>query len=352
MLSAKQLNFRFNASEIGSLLGCFSRLQQFETLLKVWKKSGLAHPGESLRQGSNWQSYKLRRDLLASLGVQEEMKLLFQRAEHVVHQDQIGGIVHRGFELLFQNGVVQAEIAKAVHGSPPDVTERLMGLSSFAHYEASTSYLEGAGFNHPVLGVVLACQSELRSLRTALNCAYGKNAEALYIKEFAELMETAVTQPRTLMTRRVLGGQGSMDGRVDGYLDNGDLIEIKHRTGRGLARIPVYELIQVHCYMYICRKSHIKVVQCVRTTRATVSDTTVVYFSEVFWDKIMAGLARIIAFVSGFMDSGLLALRLLDAEGKKELMIRALPETPTVTEEEYAEMTTPPPAPAPTPPAP
>eukprot|EP00941_MAST-03F_sp_MAST-3F-sp1_P002100 g2100.t1 len=81
-------------------------------------------------------------------------------------------------------------------------------------------------------------------------------------------------------------------GRVDGF-QNGKLVEIKNRVRRIPDKLPVYDLVQIHCYMSILELNSCEVVQRLRSDHATM-DRQYIDFDDGFWnDTIVRGLLRV-----------------------------------------------------------
>jgi hypothetical protein len=74
-----------------------------------------------------------------------------------------------------------------------------------------------------------------------------------------------------------------LGGKIDGLTDDGNLVELKNRQYRFFSKIPEYELVQVHAYMYLLDKTECTLVQCFK--KEFRKDQ--VYFDNDYWNKIM-----------------------------------------------------------------
>ena len=118
---------------------------------------------------------------------------------------------------------------------------------------------------------------------------------------------------------------------------DGNLVEIKHRTGKGLTQIPNYELFQVHAYMYLFEKRHMKLVQCIRREHETVSDTTIIFFNDDFWLQILQMVTNIFDFIEQ-MSSCKIAQEcffILEEYQKIKMMEEWFQEMPELNFEQY-----------------
>jgi len=75
-------------------------------------------------------------------------------------------------------------------------------------------------------------------------------------------------------------------GKVDGITDDGTLVEVKNRQYKLFDRIPVYEKIQIHTYMFLTGILQCHYVQCYRDT----SNTELLHFEQNFWDDVKSRL--------------------------------------------------------------
>lgn len=347
-----------NASEIGTVLGCFSRHRQFSAILSMWKKSGLSLSSHPNRDGIKF--YQEKKELLGLLGIKDQWDFLHQQSLKVYTQDHIDATLLSGWNYLFNNDFINNKLkVSTAYINSPQVTVSpatrkniidtlLVCTRDMDHHCNSISELEDFMHTFDLFGlkafveILKACRSQFQSLRSVANCSYGKNAERLYVGEFNKHTETGMHQPSVTSSKVASIPTKSqqnwfIEGRIDGTQSNNIMVEIKHRTGKILNVIPVHELIQVHAYMYIFGKTHIKLIQCVRTTTGTFSDTTILFFNKDFWAKIMACIAAVWDFIEELSTSFIAqeCFFLLDSDQRTELMEKFFPDVPQVSEQEY-----------------
>jgi len=345
-----------SASEIGAVLGCFTRRCQYAAIVKLWKKTklGITHqPNEFL------QFYQNRQYLLKSLNVENAWNAIYSKLSIVTTQEQIESVLQRGLQCLLNNEVMREHIRNAmsyVNSSlmkqdhlKQYITDLLTNhIKHNQHFFETISDLDDNATSYnlwglrPVIDVFKACSELLKSLTSATNCAYGRNGEQLYVSAYNESMDAAMVQPRDTQRRKSPhsthdGRDWHIDGRVDGYHPNKQLVEIKHRVGVGFHRIPVYELIQIHAYMFILDRSHIKLIQCIRRAAGTVEDTTIVFYNDDFWQTIMRKITVVFNFIETLSSQpvGQDCFFLLPEDKKCALLEKHFPSLPEISEEEY-----------------
>lgn len=74
-------------------------------------------------------------------------------------------------------------------------------------------------------------------------------------------------------------------GKIDG-LKNGRLIEIKNRKSRFMQPLPLYDIIQLHIYMYLLDLKEGDLVEQVILKTKTKQQTTTVHWDQVLWDQL------------------------------------------------------------------
>lgn len=74
-----------------------------------------------------------------------------------------------------------------------------------------------------------------------------------------------------------------LGGKHDGENENGDFIEIKNRMNRFMGEIPLYEIVQVHAYMFIHGKKKCSLIEHFKgQTRVHI-----INFDDVLWGEII-----------------------------------------------------------------
>ena len=349
-------HLKVTASELGSLLGCFSRTRQCSSIINIWKKSRLSMVISSYSDG--FQSYQSKSQLLRNLGIKDSWEQLYKQANHVCTQEQLNFVMKEGFECMYNNNFLRLRSCEAMQyiDSPlvtlPEnfrqtIKQNISKALQCDTYEDSLTILEIYNSKYNLFGlknlidVLKLCNSNMKALRSVVNCSYGKNGESMYIKEYNQNMQSEIEQHlvKTKMSpiQTKLGSNWYIEGRIDGKLADGNLVEIKHRTGKGLTQIPNYELFQVHAYMYLFEKRHMKLVQCIRREHETVSDTTIIFFNDDFWLQILQMVTNIFDFIEQ-MSSCKIAQEcffILEEYQKIKMMEEWFQEMPELNFEQY-----------------
>lgn len=357
---------KVSASELGTLLGCFGPQRQFSSIVSVWKKSGLVIDRFQIRK-NNLHSYNHRNSILTQLHIKAEYHSLLSLSSEVKSQVQVAEVLGKGFQLLFQNSVVSSKISHGLlylNGPSLTISERIRKetcdiLGSFQRSSEDLSeklqFLDDIirDFNlfglQNVLTTIKNCYGIWVGLRSNTNCSYGRNAESIYIRQYNNHMENEILQSTKVERATVSdaptseGRDWHLEGRLDGKLRNGHLIEIKHRVGKGLAQIPIYELLQLHAYMYITSQSQIKLIQVVRVSETqTLEDSTVVFFNHEFWSIVKLKVAKIFSFIESLSVSKIAqqCFFLLNDTQKEDLIRYNFEPLDEISEEEYQKFIT------------
>ena len=353
-----EARLKISASELGSVLGCFSRGRQYSSVVTLWKKSGLPQSHQSQTDG--WRFYQTKQDFLRQSGAADAWAIMCQEAPRACTQEHIETLLEAGFILLFASEFVlrrQKQALEYIGGCQVSITPEirktvctliLMTTAAFAKQEEAVPELTEFSDSCELIGllpflkVLKSGRQTFLGLRTLAHCGYGRNAEKMYVKQYNAHMEAPISQPTQTYSKDAsiktkTGFSWRVDGRLDGRLDNGQLIEIKHRTGKGFKQIPLYELMQLHAYMYIFEKKSMKIIQCVRRNTEMVSDTTVIFFNAAFWEDICKRIANVFDFIEELSRSqaGQECFFLLGEAEKEALMERMFPALKEFNQAEY-----------------
>jgi hypothetical protein len=77
-----------------------------------------------------------------------------------------------------------------------------------------------------------------------------------------------------------------LGGKHDGENENGDFIEIKNRMNRFMDEIPLYEIVQVHAYMFIHDKKKCSLIENFKGK----TKVHIIEFDDVLWEKIIQNI--------------------------------------------------------------
>lgn len=302
-------DFRLSASDLGSLVGLFGGNKQFISLCKIWEKS--TYKQSYTKQGASVFSEE-EASHVKLLGISEQWKRLRLRSSLCMSQDHIMCVNKDAFQILFQNEFIQRAVGRIVdkltHASLS--AEKIVDLLQVVIRDMQNSYkslqlLQTKCDEYNCLGSVLSLLGMSSKLyyiiQQRCNRSYGNHGENKYISTFNELHEAQITRvfctsSRTLVDDLVDGSTWCIDGRIDGLLRD-RIIEIKHRTGVILDRIPLYEIMQLHAYMFLFNKTEASLVQCIQKKGLMYSEEVTVHFSHLFWKQMVAQLKKCILFI-------------------------------------------------------
>jgi len=77
----------------------------------------------------------------------------------------------------------------------------------------------------------------------------------------------------------------SVGGKNDGFR-NGRLVEIKNRQSRFMVPLPEYDLVQVHCYMFLCDQREADLIEHLQTTEGWREKITIIRWNKSLWNTI------------------------------------------------------------------
>lgn len=357
-------DFRVSASEIGSLLGVFGGNKQFNTLCKVWEKSTYKATYKDIKQGQQsgsmyWQDENQH---IRLLGVSDTWKQICASTSLCSTQEDIHRIHGATLQLLFQNDFVKNTMAQMHHklhncshlsSEESKVLQQL--LVNICHsQDVSYDCLQMLKKKRVELGLdslhstieMLEMSSKLcYSVQQRCTRAYGVNGECKYIAQFGTVWEDSqFKQENKLHSRTVTGEKVDnstwcIDGRIDGLKD-GEICEIKHRKRCYMNTLPVYELIQLHAYMFLLQKQRALLVQCIRRSDYVGSHENTVYFSGEFWCAVISQVKKALKFIKNLHSEPLArdCFFALDDADRHKVMEKYIGPKPSLSTHAYNEM--------------
>lgn len=103
-------------------------------------------------------------------------------------------------------------------------------------------------------------------------------------------------------------------GRIDGFRD-GDLIEFKSRKYRFMKPLPLYDIIQCHCYMYMLGLDNCILIE---KLRDKTKETTVEFDQDLWEQRVLPGLQSFYEKYIQFSESISLQLQYFGTNDPKE----------------------------------
>jgi hypothetical protein len=306
-MDTQYTDFRISASEIGSLLGLLGGNKQFHSVCKVWEKSTYKSSYQGVKSGyTHWQEENQH---LRLLGVTHIWQQICSNTGSCVTQDDVLRIHTVTFQLLFQNDCINNAIKKARETQSKDLQQLLHDIQ----YNQETSYecLQilhakrtelGLDSLHTILKLLDMSSKLCYTIQQRCARAYGINGERQFVMQFANCWEESRFEQKNKMLSKTVAGEevdGSswcIDGRIDG-LQDGEIVEIKHRKRGFFKIVPLYELMQLHAYMFLLGKNEATLIQCIRKENYTGSHANVIYFSSSFWHSTVLQLKKCLLFI-------------------------------------------------------
>ena len=137
--------------------------------------------------------------------------------------------------------------------------------------------------------------------------AFGREKEDVLIQSGSI---GSITSNNAELYTAVLGSepiQWGICGRIDGFR-NGELVEIKHRKSHIYNPLPIYDVIQVHCYMQILGLEKATLIQSLALGDGTFqTDETTILRDDTYWhEHILPGLKTMVACLDDFCRDSLL----------------------------------------------
>ena len=354
------------ATDLSALLGLHGPQKQFAVFSRLWTRfhgrGGTKQVSSSSSTSGNWGRATIRQH-----GLEEKWLALRKRALACHTLEAVKCVLEDTMRLLFrENPRLESEtelLGRRIQSDRSFLCNRVreciacLTTATAVEIRQTATQLAELQTERPAgaavsefIRTVHALAGMAIHVETLSRCSYGKHAEAYFCQQLEETIEgearwnprgsktyAAPAQlPTCVQTRsrtrkrkqRQEVARWVLEGRVDGILPGGHLLEIKHRVNGILQRIPVWELVQLHAYMQMYGRQSIKLAQCVRASEEKLlSVCSVVTFHAGFWQSVLDRVDRMLTLVetSGGAVTGA-CLALLDAKARAELMQRLFPQ--------------------------
>lgn len=134
-------------------------------------------------------------------------------------------------------------------------------------------------------------QETTKDIRSFVHTERGKNSEEKSLNTMQVEMKQKINQRNTKFYKEYLrydkGKKRVMiGGKVDGIAEDGTLIEMKNRQYKLFDKIPDYEMVQIHVYMYLTKMSKCNLIQCFRDENSQ----KIIEFDSDYWKEILRRL--------------------------------------------------------------
>ena len=263
----KKMHLCLYASEAAAIVGKNPYQTPFSILMKVWKR---------YHHGADFAAARAR--LAEQCGVAEAQ--VSSREDAVANLIQTVPALQESLHVL-ENKVVTHET------SLPEALEEARRATE----KAEAEMMKGTTTkNINTAEVVKLVQSRIK-------CAYGQTQEKVSVARLGDVEENNATFfMKELWTsqngRIVVSLGGKIDGKRRAQSANpacGRLIEIKNRKSRFMTPLPEYDIIQVHCYLFLQDETEIDVIEHLPDGR---EKTTAVVWKPELWRTVQDGLVR------------------------------------------------------------
>jgi len=320
-------DFVIAASQIANALGLFTTQAQVTTISHIIKKS--VHRDLVLNPETNPESCAFigsetytnqRKYLQETLNVSVQWENLQTLSRECEFQEDLRELEQQAFQLLFFNRPVEQEVAHVIayyESYAPVHKAAVLQLvhtlletpeSVWANVTALETYKTAHRLDnlHDLLEMLTMSASLYRYVTSQASRCYGTRGEGKTIsarnglcpdKKYHIKQTNKTYFKKTGLLTPIKQYEWAILGKIDG-LANGVLFEIKHRKNTFFYPLPLYELIQIHAYMFLTDKSSCSLMQCARRRRAGVySETAKIYFDADFWNDVLRCLKHLMAFI-------------------------------------------------------
>lgn len=140
-------------------------------------------------------------------------------------------------------------------------------------------------------------------LKHQVNTTFGTKMETSAIKTYEQTNACSVRDNNARYRSRSIGNGVSIGGKHDGIDDSkGLLIEVKNRTSERIFRQehpPIYDIIQMHCYMYIYDLAQARLVEKYKSEMKQID----IHWNAELWSDITMKLHEFAKKFAGFERS-------------------------------------------------
>jgi len=343
-------HFKIPVSSVSRLLGLFGAEAQLHELFSLVRKSPHRTLVSSIPGNAR---YAKEQEYLHKSGTAEAWTAVKQSAESCIVVEQLDFVNELAKKTLLDTHYFKSFVAHiksrldvAFFGKEvaPLINRVAAGDEAALHELRKVKTTHHLDSLNPLLETSDVIFSLLAFAARIARTRYGTVGEEMYITAF-----NAVMQPKGQVLSRQKpvfavcgvtpqsGYNWCLHGFIDGMVGN-RLFEIKHRIKGLVADVPLYDLIQIHAYMFLTRSAQTKLVQCVRSNNSVVTDTHIVFFHQMFWDDIMMRLGRTLNFIEQLVASKLAWDCFVQCSDKSRIIEQYVGSVPEISKDVYDAM--------------
>lgn len=295
-------DFRVVASDLASLIGVFGSKSQYNSLMKVWKKSSFKTSFVKDQSALNqWQSDQ---NHIVTMNVFATWQKLNDDISSCSSQESWTFLMKRATDILFQNPYISEIYLHLFTFLKEEDRLMLDKTRYFEYFNQSYDILEefkNKYHEHSSKFQILLQSCRLNyTFKKRISCIYGCNAEKIFLGKFNQLHSSKILSHGEEFSKRMPDIDNiswSIDGKIDGIYES-KLIEIKHRLDKLSPNVPLYEQIQICAYLFLTERKQGTIIQCVlQSNQSLYAESLNVDFSIDFWDKIVQHLSKCLRFI-------------------------------------------------------
>ena len=157
------------------------------------------------------------------------------------------------------------------------------------------------------------------------HCLFGHKQEDLLVAKLGNVSQNNAERYDAILGQCKLW-QWGLCGRIDGF-QNGELIEIKNRKTRLFDPLPVYDVIQVQCYLHLLKLPKGKLIQSLSlgNNEFETQETVISFDNSLFFNTIIPELNVFIQTLENFCQDTLLQCQFYNtADNKKSILFNKM----------------------------
>lgn len=298
-------DFQVNASDLGNLCGCFGTSKQLKAIYKIWEKSTF----KKTYQKKCCLIWIPAHQHIQNLKIVNTFQALHNQASTCKNVDDVNFFSDQAFDILFKNATILCLIQKMKLSLSPEHQLILHNcLEDKENCLSKLLFLQNLYLTHDVLfdefSTLLRSFKLYQQFKKKCSQLYGTHAEKSTIQFFDSLHETKIIQRGHQYSSHfdMEHFSFSLNGCIDGICDD-VLIEIKHRLKTFAKIIPLYEMMQIHAYLFLTKRNQATLLQCLsNTSQGLFVEQIPVIFDEKLWTQIIDYVTKCLQFIFELND--------------------------------------------------
>ena len=145
-----------------------------------------------------------------------------------------------------------------------------------------------------------------KSLENYVNTNFGTRSENSSIKTYEKENNCKVLLDNKFYKKTIFNYENTcwyLGGRIDGYLEDGTIVEVKNRIYRLFYKLRDYEKVQILAYMFIFNSPKGILIENCKKTKDNSINTISVDFDKEYFDIIINKLKNFSIFFNNFMTN-------------------------------------------------